>query len=191
MFVQWVEFTPEEESALDEAHQRLMAEDRAARAQAEAAQAQEQQQEWHPPAHLAHVLVAEEEPALRTIWAAICASEGHRVTAPDTFWGVMAVLRTTLHPLVVVYGRDGYLPHQTIHEDRVRAFEALAVDMRQHLYVAMDWRPGEPLPPRLRAIEEALDVEFLHPQPMDDPEALVAAVNRAAERIAERSAQPA
>jgi hypothetical protein len=132
---------------------------------------------------MAHVLVAEEEPALRHLWAELCASEGYQVTEPEDFWGVIG----TLHPLVVVYGRDGYLPYQMIHEDRVAAFEACAAAMRQNAYLAMDWRPGQSLPPRLRVIEESLDVEFLHPQPID-LDAFFAALERAAARLAERSA---
>jgi hypothetical protein len=158
---------------MSEYFQRVAAENRAQ---------QQQEQEWQPPAHRAHVLVAVEEPAVRHMCAAVLEDQGHHnVTAPEDFWGVIAVLRSVLHPLVVVYARDSHPACLVRDDERVAAFEALAADMRQHAYVAMDWR-AQPLPPRLRVIEEQLDVEFL-PHPLD-VDAIVAAVARAAARIA-------
>ncbi len=133
---------------------------------------------------MAHVLVAEEEPMLRRMWALLLESEGHHVTAPTDFWGVIATLRATLHPLVVVYGRDGYIGSLAWQEERVAAFEASVEAMRRHRYVAMAWAT-DPLPPRLRVIEEQLEIEIVM-QPMEVGD-LFAAVNRAAARLAERT----
>ena len=80
---------------------------------------------------------------------------------------------------------DGYIGSLAWREERVAAFEASVEAMRRHAYVAMAWQV-DPLPPRLRVIEEQLEIEIvMQPMKVDD---LFAAVNRAAARLAERGA---
>jgi hypothetical protein len=128
--------------------------------------------------YLAQVVVAEEVPAFRRIWTVMLERRDHTVFAPRDFWGVLAVLRVTLHPVVVIYGRDTAAGHLLRREERLAALEANREALFHHRYVAMGWLPYT-LPPRLAAIEESLVVEKV--LAAFDPDDLDAAVARAVE----------
>jgi hypothetical protein len=64
---------------------------------------------------------------------------------------------------------------------QVAALEANREALGRHRYIGVGWRLGALWPPRLAALEDALDVELLH-LPLN-LEALIAAVARAAEQL--------
>lgn len=129
---------------------------------------------------MAHVLLAMDSPPLRSVYTLLLADADHQIMAPGEFWGILATLRSTLHPLVVVYIRDECVGRLLPDAERMAALEASRADLRHHRYVAVAWNPAA-LPPRLAAIEDALDVELLvQPFPL---EALAAAVQRTAQRL--------
>jgi hypothetical protein len=123
------------------------------------------------------VLLAEAEAPICEIYALFLGLEGHRVTAPDDFWGVLAVLRSTLHPVVAVVNQDRWVGQQRPDEERVTALEANLEALRRHRYVGISWGHAR-VTPRLLAIERALAVtQVLQPFPLGE---LAAAVARAA-----------
>jgi hypothetical protein len=129
---------------------------------------------------MAHVLLAEAEAPICEIYALFLALEGHRVTAPDDFWGVLAVLRSTLHPVVAVVNQDRYVGHLLPNDEQMSALEASHTDLARHRYIRVGWKPGALMPPMLAALEGALDVEVV-PYPLDFA-VLLAAVERAASK---------
>jgi hypothetical protein len=131
---------------------------------------------------MAHVVVAEEEGAHRHVFTIVLEGEGHQVTAPRDFWGVLAVLRSTLHPVVVVYSRDWYLGHLPERNEWIQALEANRTELRRHRYVSIGWKPGALLS-WLGALEDELEVDVLqYPIRLEE---MIAAVARAAEQMAQ------
>jgi hypothetical protein len=93
---------------------------------------------------------------------------------------VLAVLHSTLHPVVVVYDRDGSRRHLIHDEERVTALEANLAALRRHRYIGISWGHARETP-RLLAIERALEVrQLLQPFPLGD---LAVAVARAAKQL--------
>jgi hypothetical protein len=135
---------------------------------------------WDTPMRTAHVLVAEEDAAIRKLLTTAIEQEGHHVTAPNTFWGVLAVLRSTLHPLVVFYDRDRCWYHLVGDEERLTALENARTDLQRHRYVILGWGWDRPplWVPRLDSLERELQRDVLG-QPLK-LERLLAFVERAA-----------
>lgn len=85
-----------------------------------------------------HVLIFDEDPDYAWLLTAICEGEGYTVTVTHTVDDALMVLRTTLHPLIVVTEYDYIILHtdgtffQTIrdHPDLYG----------QHRYITLHWR---------------------------------------------------
>jgi hypothetical protein len=110
---------------------------------------------------MAHVVIAEDYDAVRRLLMIALEGEGHQVTAPEGFWGVLATLRSVLHPVIVIYSRDRWWTGSMApHEEGLAALEASYADLQRHRYIAMNWKPRA-LAPRLAAIEDGLQIEEL------------------------------
>lgn len=134
---------------------------------------------------MAHVLLAmDADEVYRHLFTAALEGEGHQVTAPTDFWGVLAVLRSTLHPVVCLYFRDLAMRRLLLADDeeRMAALEANRADLQRHRYVALSWKFGPLQVPRLAAIEDTLQVEVLPAMPLNLLD-VIAAVQRAAGRL--------
>ena len=118
--------------------------------------------------------------------ADVLEDEGHAVTVATDFWAGLGVLRSSLHPLIGIYQCDGSL--LLLRDEHLAALAALAANMetlRRHAYVQLAGRRG-PLAEPLERLRKQVHVETLPcPFELDD---LLAAVNRAAAQLAERSA---
>lgn len=62
---------------------------------------------------MAHILVFQDDPAIACIIAETCEEEGHLVTKASTVEDTLMILRTSLHPLIVIAERD----HSSQHPD--------------------------------------------------------------------------
>jgi CheY-like chemotaxis protein len=129
---------------------------------------------------MAHVVIAEDDPVSRHLYVTCFEREGHQVTAPDDFWGVLATLRSVAHPVIVIYNRDVWWARVLARQEGLAELEANLEALQRHRYIAMSWKFGA-LTPRLAAIEVGLHVEvLLQPTPLKD---LLAAVERAASKL--------
>ncbi|MFI5275007.1 MAG: hypothetical protein ACHQ4H_18405, partial [Ktedonobacterales bacterium] len=69
-----------------------------------------------------HVLVFCDEPGIAGLFACVCEDEGYLTSVTDTVDDTLTVLRTSLHPLIVIAERDHSSSHpdgpffQTIHD---------------------------------------------------------------------------
>jgi CheY-like chemotaxis protein len=130
---------------------------------------------------MTHVVIAEDEAPVRQLFLAAFEQEGYHVTAPDDFWGVLAVLRSVLHPVIVIYDRHNAFLQLQADDEQIAALEANRADLQRHRYFAVGWKPRPLRPPRLAALEAALQVEVV-PYPLN-LQALLAAVERAASKL--------
>lgn len=131
---------------------------------------------------MAHVLVWYDESTVRQIVRIIAEEElGHTSSVASSFWEALAVLRATLHPMVVVY--DGCLLYHLAPEE-VEALAAQRAALRQHHYVATS-ACFSPLPPHVQEIVADLSTEALY-MPWDVTN-LIAAIERAPARLAEQT----
>jgi hypothetical protein len=132
---------------------------------------------------MAHVLMWYDESVVRQFLQVIAEEEfGHTLTTATSFWEALAVLRASLHPMVVVY--DGCLLH-ALRPDEEEALSAQRAALRSHGYVATS-ACFSPLPPRVQAVVADLDTETLYlPWELSS---VIAAIERAAARLARRGA---
>ena len=132
---------------------------------------------------MAHVLVAfgDRPEALRV--QTLLEGDGQTVTVATEFWQALGLLRSSLHPLGVVFGYEGDdIGDDVTHDaDKVHALVAHFHALHRHAYVQVAWWQG-PLPPPLQALAEAVILETL-PGPCDAAE-LCAAIHCAAARLA-------
>jgi hypothetical protein len=130
---------------------------------------------------MAHVVVVEDEAPIRQLFVTCFEMEGYHVTAPEDLWGVLATLRSVLHPVACVYHRDIGMRHLLADEEHVSTLEAARADLHRHRYIRVGWKPSALIPPRLAGIEHALGMEVV-PYPLDLA-VLLAAVERAASKL--------
>jgi hypothetical protein len=129
---------------------------------------------------MAHVLVAADDGPTCDLFRAVLEVEGHRVTTVCDGWQMLAALRSTLHPMVVVYWY--FLLRQPLRDDRVPqpAQEELwqaclrnVEDLRAHRFIEWnpsDWAPG----PDMQPLYDALGIVVLRmPLDLDELLALV------------------
>jgi hypothetical protein len=135
---------------------------------------------------MAHILLAQNEPAIRSLLDAVLGAEGHDVTAVSDGWDMHIVLRATLHPLVVVYyttllgacgaPRDGE-PPEMVWECCLREVD----DLRRHRFIeTRSWT--DPPPPTMQPLYDELGIVIV-PMPFD-VQTLVQTVDEAARQLA-------
>jgi CheY-like chemotaxis protein len=131
---------------------------------------------------MAHVLLWYDDGVVREIVRLIAEEElGYTVTTATSFWEALAALRSSLHPLVVVY--DG-CDHYHLAPEEVEALSAQRVALRQHQYVATS-ACSPPLPPRVQDVVADLGMEWLYmPYELTT---LIGAIERAVARLAEQA----
>ncbi len=111
---------------------------------------------------------------------------GHLVTTCDgeDFWQLLAVLRSSLHPCVVILGGDGWLHHLGAEEDQALAANVDA--LRQHRYIEIRWWASVPATSPAQVLYAHCHVQVI-PGPFDIDE-VIAAVNAAEAAQAELTA---
>lgn len=131
---------------------------------------------------MAHVLAGLFDSAIRSVVADILEYEGHEVTVPRDFWGGLGVLRSALHPLIVLYMRDG--SPGLLTDEHLAAIEANMPSLRHHQYIQLTWGYG----PWSEPFQRLVDQVHIQAVPGTFPiEVLLEAVDQAAARLTERS----
>ncbi len=128
---------------------------------------------------MAHILVGVSDWPIRSMVAEVLEMEGHRVTIPADFWGGLAVLRSSLHGLIVIYPRDG--SPGLLTDEHLAAIEANMASLQRHEYIQLTWREG-PWPERLQRLVDQVHIQAI-PGTFRLEEDLLAAVNEAAARL--------
>ena len=131
---------------------------------------------------MAHILVGIGDGTIRSMVAEVLEDAGHEVTVPHDFWGGLGVLRSALHPLIVLYMRDG--SPGLLTDEHLAAIAANMTSLRRHEYIQLTWRSG-PWPEHLQRL-----VDQVHLQAISGTfhiEELLEAVDRAAARLAEQA----
>ncbi len=106
---------------------------------------------------MAHVLVFFDEPCMRKMYAEICRLEDHDVVAVSTVEDALAVLRSTLHPMIAILERD----QSSVHPEHP-LFPTIRVhpeDYGHHRYITIHWWP---LSDEYQTLLKELDVAVLH-----------------------------
>ncbi len=134
---------------------------------------------------MAHVLVGCYTPPIRELLAGVLDGEGYEVTVPRDFWGGLAVLRSSLHPLIVLYQRDG--SPGLLTDEHLAAIEANMAALRRHEYIQLTWR-YEPWAERYRRLVDQVHIQVI-PGTFDLERQLLPAVSAAAARLAEQTSE--
>ncbi len=134
---------------------------------------------------MTHVVVGIGDSSIRALVHEALEDQGHSVTVAKDFWQALGVLRSALHPLVVVYLYDASVGDVVHDAAQVQALVAHFDELKRHAYVQISWW-RRPLPSPLQPLAEQVLVEML-PGPFG-LEDLLAAVNHALTRLADRDA---
>jgi hypothetical protein len=138
---------------------------------------------------MAHVLVGMVDKWLSDLVDEVLTEEGHAVTVARRFWDALGVLRTSLHPLVVICVYDGSMADVPFNDEQMAALVTNSAALRQHAYVQISWHSGQ-LPPRLQALAEQVACLGTIPGPFH-LEPFIELVNTAAERVGAAPVTPA
>jgi hypothetical protein len=131
---------------------------------------------------MAHILVGLSTPPIRSMAAEVLADEGHEVTVSADFWGGLGVLRASLHPLIVLYQRDG--SPDVLTDEHLAAIEANRAALRRHEYIQLTGQEG-PWPVRVQRLVDQVHIQAI--PGLLRMEELLEAVDRAAARLAEQA----
>lgn len=134
---------------------------------------------------MAHIVNALADEMYRTIIPGVFeVAQGeeseHEVTTIHDPWELVALVRSTLHGLIIIFNDDGRF--DGIPDDLAEALLSQREALHRHAFLHICWHEEPwPLPPPLQVLYDELGVELLRaPFPLDD---LLAAVDRAAARL--------
>jgi CheY-like chemotaxis protein len=129
---------------------------------------------------MAHILVAEYDPVTARFLSAVFEEWGHWVTGVDTPWTLLSAMRSTLHPMVVMFYDRMLFDKSGTDEWPFTIMLRDEADLRRHRLIEMSAGAYE-RPEEVRAFYDRLGVQRVR-MPFDlDP--LIECVNRLAQEL--------
>jgi CheY-like chemotaxis protein len=111
---------------------------------------------------MAHILLVEYDPVVRQILREFFECDRHALTETTDPWEVLMLLRTSLHPVIVVYSEQ-FLWY--LFPDQQQAFANAIEELRQHHYIELPRGPTRSFPihcpPKLQAVHDQFAPEVI------------------------------